>query len=400
MLNKLYGDGIHDDTAAIQEMIDTAGCELSLPAPEKFYLISKPLVLPSFFKLILPRSAEVRLAKGANCVMLKNKLELPANSEYTGNYASYVKAYADAAPARDIEVCGGIWNANNMEQEGNPLCVSSSIAGFWGFCFSFYKTVNLKISDITVKDPSAHGINLDSVSYFTIEDITFDYNTGNPKPACMNGINLMGNCLFGTIRNLSGACCESLIEMNSEQGSRGDIAYVTIDNVSCGIAPCGIRMFLGSNNIENVRISNVSGTFFQTCFAFVNVGGKGGVFNAITIENVHAELTKTIKERAVHPDFPEGPLVYIDYFLTLKNIAISNFYHDEKVIPRETFLIGEEVNIDRLIMKNVRTTNTTDGKCPLFLNYGKIGFLSYRGVDTGKDDKYPNRISFDKIMEF
>ena len=43
----LYGDGIHDDTNAIQEMIDSGVCEVILPAPKKFYLISKPLELPS-----------------------------------------------------------------------------------------------------------------------------------------------------------------------------------------------------------------------------------------------------------------------------------------------------------------------------------------------------------------
>ena len=47
----LYGDGMHDDTAAIQEMIDSGVCEVSLPAPKNFYLISKPLVIPSNFKL-------------------------------------------------------------------------------------------------------------------------------------------------------------------------------------------------------------------------------------------------------------------------------------------------------------------------------------------------------------
>lgn len=29
----LYGDGIHDDTAAIQELIDSGLCEVSLPLP-------------------------------------------------------------------------------------------------------------------------------------------------------------------------------------------------------------------------------------------------------------------------------------------------------------------------------------------------------------------------------
>jgi hypothetical protein len=69
----LYGDGIHDDTLAIQEMIDSGKCEVSLPVPDKYYLISKPLELPSNFRLVLPRYAEIRLAKGSNCVMLKNK---------------------------------------------------------------------------------------------------------------------------------------------------------------------------------------------------------------------------------------------------------------------------------------------------------------------------------------
>ena len=74
MINKLYGDGIHDDTAAIQEMIDSGVCEVRLPAPAKFYLISKPLALPSNFRLVLPRYAEIRLADGSNCVMVRNKV--------------------------------------------------------------------------------------------------------------------------------------------------------------------------------------------------------------------------------------------------------------------------------------------------------------------------------------
>ena len=56
---KLYGYGIHDDTLAIQERIDSGVCELVLPAPEVCYLISTPLELPSNFRLVLHRFAEV-----------------------------------------------------------------------------------------------------------------------------------------------------------------------------------------------------------------------------------------------------------------------------------------------------------------------------------------------------
>ena len=69
----LYGDGIHDDTDAIQELIDSGVCEVSLPVPQKCYLISRPLFIPSCFKLKLPRYAEIKLADGSNCFMLQNK---------------------------------------------------------------------------------------------------------------------------------------------------------------------------------------------------------------------------------------------------------------------------------------------------------------------------------------
>ena len=42
----VYGDGIHDDTAAIQELLDHS-CDVSLPQPSVCYLISRPLELPS-----------------------------------------------------------------------------------------------------------------------------------------------------------------------------------------------------------------------------------------------------------------------------------------------------------------------------------------------------------------
>ena len=39
----LYGDGIHDDYEAIQELLDSGSCQISLPAPKKLYSISKTL---------------------------------------------------------------------------------------------------------------------------------------------------------------------------------------------------------------------------------------------------------------------------------------------------------------------------------------------------------------------
>ncbi|MBR2631932.1 MAG: hypothetical protein IKD29_00685, partial [Lentisphaeria bacterium] len=64
----LYGDGVNDDTAAIQEMLDKGGL-VALPEPEKFYLISATLKIHSDTELVLGRFTEVRLAAKSNAPM-------------------------------------------------------------------------------------------------------------------------------------------------------------------------------------------------------------------------------------------------------------------------------------------------------------------------------------------
>ncbi len=54
------------------------------------------------------------------------------------------------------------------------------------------------------KDPVTFSITLDIVSYFTVDNIIFDFNYGNPLATNMDGIHLNGNCHFGEILNLKG----------------------------------------------------------------------------------------------------------------------------------------------------------------------------------------------------
>ena len=176
----LYGDGIHDDTPAIQELIDNAGNELVLPSPKKHYLISQTLTLPSNFRLVLPRFAEIRLADNSNCVMLRNRsTPQPPAKDATDEWDFYffLKDFDGEKPDCNIEVTGGIWNCNNMGQLPNPAQVESSKVGkFAGYAMLFYSVKNLKISGMTFMDPTNYAVMMDRVSYFTVEDITFDYN--------------------------------------------------------------------------------------------------------------------------------------------------------------------------------------------------------------------------------
>ena len=95
-MKKLFGDGIHDDTEAIQELLDMGG-DVALPNPENFYLISRTLEIGANTKFILPRFAEIRLAKGSNCMMLKNKMKKSPSSKIPEGAQAVVKHFSNYA---------------------------------------------------------------------------------------------------------------------------------------------------------------------------------------------------------------------------------------------------------------------------------------------------------------
>lgn len=152
---QLFGDGIHDDTDAIQEMLDSGRSLIELPVPDKNYLVSRTLRLHSDQELVLSRWTEVRMAPKSNVPML-------SNSDCTnGN--------------RRIAVRGGIWDYDNIHQAPNPQMVGrpqlpvpsdyppDPLTGkpgplqhdapyhpdrYWGEMFRFVKVDGFEMSDV------------------------------------------------------------------------------------------------------------------------------------------------------------------------------------------------------------------------------------------------------------
>ena len=262
---KLYGDGIHDDTAAIQEMLDTSS-EVRLPAPKVHYLISRPLELASGRSLVLPRYAEIRLAPRSNCVMLKNKTVEDRAHRAGARLFAFLDLYSPDAPCENISVEGGIWNFNNKEQNANPLSTGRyEPEGYAGFIMLFYNVRGLRLSSLTLKDTCTFGVTLDRVSYFKISDITFDYNDGNPAQSNMDGIHLNGNCHLGSIEGLFGTCYDDIVALNAEEGSRGPITNVDVRGIYTVGSYSAVRLLSASPAcaIRNVHISDVHGTFYH-----------------------------------------------------------------------------------------------------------------------------------------
>ena len=238
---KLYGDGIHDDTDAIQEMLDSGAKLVALPMPEKNYLISRTLQIHSCQELRLDRWAEIKLAPKSNCPMLTNSDTENGNSR--------------------IAIRGGIWDFNNLEQAPNPQMLTPNADAFrrmpmpedypvdpatgkqeflsrmfpfhpkryWGDGFFFHRIDQFELSDVVLKNPVSYAVKMAKISNFTISHVTFDFNEGNPSPNNMDGLHFDGFCRNGRITDLKGNCYDDLLAFNAEDGIQDSPGFGPID---------------------------------------------------------------------------------------------------------------------------------------------------------------------------
>ena len=411
--NTLYGDGIHDDYPAIQEMIDSGVCEVSLPAPEKCYLISKTLTLPSNFKLTLPRYAEIRLMDMSNCPMISNKMvedyaeRVPEKYKTIFNGDPYylwahVNKYSPEIMTENIEIEGGIWNFNTMNQLANPEQTHvREPYGYSGDGMLFYGVKGLRMANMTFKDPVHYGATYDRVSYFTIENIVFDYNMGNPYAVNLDGVHFNGNCHFGIIRNLKGTCYDDLVAINAHEGSRGDCTNITIDGIYSENCHSAVRLLAVGENIENIHISNVYGTYYQYGIGITKFypGEATGRYDGIHFDHIY--MSKAERK----PEYMKGnsyvyPLLYVQNDLTVKNLVIENVHRIETDTPVETIYVGQCATVENMIVNDVTQENRTDkGDMPVMVNRGTINKLQFTNIREGGQSRLINNGTIDKIIE-
>lgn len=379
----LYGDGVHDDAPAIQALLDTVR-NVTLPMPNVHYCIRSTLILHDNCSLTLPRFAHIRLDEGANCPMVANELTPdPDESRTPQAYTplcqhlwSFVRDYSPTAICHNIALSGGIWDCNNREQLPNPE--QSGVYephGYTGDGMLFYGVENLTITDLTLQDPVHYGITLDRVSYFTIENITFDYRTCNPIFLNMDGIHCNGNCHFGHIRNLQGACYDDLVALNAHEGSKGPITNISIDGVYATDCHSAARLLTVSDTMQNIHISNVYGTYYCYCLGLTKYypGETTGFFDGITFDHIYAAKSKGTADT---PDRATVPLLFIQSDTHTKNLYIHDLVRDEHALAVPTISIGEKAVVENLVIQNVTTTNHVGGRMPILQNDGQVEHLA------------------------
>ena len=354
MKHVLYGNGIDDDTQAIQDLLDGEESVVKLPRPEKNYLISAPLKIGGGKTLVLEKDAVIRLADNSDCLMLKNKPDAREN----------------------VALIGGIWDMNNQHQKPNPVVkkvegdsldiyagnavCEAEIFGektaratrfddsvYFGFLMAFSDIKNLTVKDVTFKDPVTYGCWFGKIDGFLVENITFDYNDGNPYPVNMDGVHFHGLCRNGVIRNMKGACYDDMIAFSADEFIAGDIENVVVENIEAYDCHSAVRLLAVDHCVRNVAIRNIRGTFYQYCIGFTKYYAMGngvcGRFENILAENCEiakAPMLKKYKKDASH----RYPLFYFQQETVSENVIIRNIVRKETdcAVP----LIGAEDGVD------------------------------------------------------
>lgn len=389
-LPPLVGDGVADDTAAIQARIDSGVSCVYLPPPQKEYLISRTLMLGSGQELKLDRFTRVRLAKGSSCFMLSNR-----NRE-TGD--------------QRIALTGGIWDFDNVSQAPNPqqahrcdppvkvtMPDGHDPKFYWGTLMSFKCVDDLQIRHVTFRNPCSYSCQLASVSNFRVDDITFDFDKWNPIRLNMDGIHLDGDCHHGRITDLNGTCFDDLVAINANDGQcspkEAPITDIEVDGVHAEYCHSAVRILSAGAEIRRVTVRNVFGNFYTYAIGLTHFFPKKprGTFEDIVIENVFAAKALSPEDIGVRSRV-NFPLVWVEGPVDVGNLSIRNFRRDEKTVPVASIRIDPPAVVRQLTVRDCRMNNVLGQTIPFVEQLGKVENFTcenneFAGMWSGKEQK-------------
>lgn len=360
------------NTLYLQQLLDKRG---DVYVQGGNYTVSDTLKIHDGTHLKLASDAVIKLADGANCVMLQNDL-------------------CGVGVNRNITVEGGVWDGNNQAQtkgkpEGKPY--------FMGNLMRFIGIEDLRIANLTVKDPERYAMQIMNADRFTAENITFDYNM---LKNCMDGVHVQGKARNGFIKNIKGATNDDLVALNCDDYhddgenrtcSAGDIENVVIDGVYADVGYTAIRLLSCGSRMRNISIRNVFGSYRLNGISFTHHNIFPGApvwFDNIDISNVYC--TKPPLDTPIEQKFVDGidnfygkgcydkvikhdPIIWFADGVTCGNVSITNLHRDEYAVTEApTIQIDNNVKIEKLVLKNIDQRFKNCAEVPLIVNNGNV----------------------------
>ena len=367
----LVGNGIADDTAAIQERLDSGVSCVYLPPPPKHYLISRTLRIGSGTELRLDRLTVIRLAPKSDCPMLENT------------------CFRGGGTNSFVAVTGGIWDADNASQTGNfmqkPELRKKSPKSFdpdWfiGMTMRFCHVENMTLRGVTVRNPVTYGIEFGKAAYVTVDDVTFDYRTWNPVPLNMDGVHLDGFCHHFRITNLRGTCFDDMVALNANDSicspEEGPITDVDIDGLYCDYCHSAARLLSAGAELKRVTIRNVHVNFYCYTVGLTHYFPQKprGMMDDIVISDVFA--SKAIAPGGMDCDYRRRmPVIQVEGANDIGSLTIERIHRNERTLPADTVGVDSRATVRRLTVRDCKMDNRLERPIRFLGLDGRVGTL-------------------------
>lgn len=353
---KLFGDGLQDDTATIQEMLDRCGY---VYLPSGTYLITRPLIIHSNTHFHLAQTAILKLADHANCSILDND-----------------GLYSDI-PNENVTIEGGIWDGNHDyqerqkipnegrpcdENEDKPCEKETYISNIYTVMMVRLIHINrLLIKNVTYKNPTSYAVQIGDVKDFKVENITFDYALTKRN---MDGIHIQGPARFGYIHNIFGNANDDHVALCANGTirsavTRGAIEDITIDGIYCDNGYTGVRLLSRGDPVRNITVSNIHGAFRFHAVSFTHHyplrDDMPVLIENVTLNNLFIAKSKKIDSDPLFSRFTNEPLIWFENGVNCKNIVIEKVFRDwsDRRATLPTVYRSENANVENLVVRDL-----------------------------------------------
>jgi len=363
----LFGNGTHDDTPALQEMLDRRGI-VTIDRPGT-YLITHTLIIHSNTRLILSPGAKLLAAPMSRCALIENE------------------HFAGGGRDENIEIIGGIWDGNCDEmgldaayEAEHRLDEAYSPALFKGKLVRFAHIDRLCLEKMTVRNPVSYGVQIADAYGFVVRDIFFDYNW---HFGTTDGIHINGPAYDGDIENLCGTTNDDLVSLTTydephAEVSLGPIENITIRNLSARNGYSGVRLLSGEGHpLRHVHINGLTGTYRHHAVVISNHNQRPGSvwFDDVTIENVFACKSSTPLGAGCHLTWEKNAdkdaFFYFGTDAVCGNVTVRNVHrHQDTSTLSPLFRFKDTCRIDRLVLENILQTTAQGASAPVWLDNG------------------------------
>ena len=322
------GDGIADDSPAIQKALDSGSTIVEIP--EGNYRIVTTLKVSSFTRIEAAKNA--RIFSCGDTPKHQGDLLLTNSDFERGN--------------TQISICGGIWDGNNTGKFNTKNPDLFAPDAWSGTVLNFFNVANLVLEDFVIANSVVYYARFGKINNFVIHNIGFqsDFPGFN-----QDGLHFSGYCRNGLIENVSaltkGQTNDDMLALNADDSMerlenrgllRGPIENLTFRNVFAEDCYTAIRMLSVTAPIRNIRFENI----------------RCGCRNyAINMDAARYCRTPLFDAK----DYPKG-------VGDISNIVIDGM-EVWKTSERDVPLIVNETNSENIIVRNFRRVMERD-KCP------------------------------------